>query len=236
MSAGTVGLGERPERSERSPIRFVVFGLVVALLASVLGVRLFMLQVANNVHFSALAETNRAVDQAITSTRGVIYDRSGVPLVSNVPSYTIEVRPADLPEDRRWTSGTSRRPPQPGSRRHQRRDRREPGIAFRSRSSCFRRGRERREFHRGVPARPPWRGGCRRVAGANTEWPADVPGPRYTGPVTRRFGRSALQGYLPDDSRQDGRRGRVRDPAARHVRRGASREGRVRPELQCSRP
>ncbi len=101
MSTGTTGLGERPATSERSPIRFLIFGVIVALLSSVLGVRLFMLQVANNVHFAALAETNRAVDQAIVSTRGVIYDRTGVPLVSNVPSYVVKIRPADLPEDRR---------------------------------------------------------------------------------------------------------------------------------------
>lgn len=101
MSAGTTGLGERPTTKDRSPIRFVVFGLVVVLLSSILGVRLFMLQVANNVHFAALAETNRSVDQAVLSTRGVIYDRTGVPLVSNVPSYTVKIRPSDLPEDRR---------------------------------------------------------------------------------------------------------------------------------------
>ena len=101
MSAGTTGLGEKPRANDRSPIRFVVFGLVVVILSSVLGVRLFMLQVANNVHFASLAQENRAVDQAITSTRGVIYDRTGVPLVSNVPSYTVKIRPSDLPEDRR---------------------------------------------------------------------------------------------------------------------------------------
>lgn len=101
MSTGATGLGERPTTSDRSSIRFVVFGLVVVLLSSILGVRLFMLQVANNVRFAALAETNRAVDQALVSTRGVIYDRNGVPLVSNVPSYTVKVRPSDLPEDRR---------------------------------------------------------------------------------------------------------------------------------------
>ena len=101
MSAGTTGLGERPTTTERSPIRFLVFGLVVVLLTSILGVRLFMLQIANNVHFAALAETNRAVDQAIVSPRGVIYDRNGVPLVSNVPSYTVKIRPADLPEELR---------------------------------------------------------------------------------------------------------------------------------------
>jgi penicillin-binding protein 2 len=101
VSTGSAGLGERPATTDRSPIRFLIFGLIVALLSSVLGVRLFMLQVANNVHFAALAETNRAVDQAIVSTRGVIYDRTGVPLVSNVPSYVVKIRPADLPEDRR---------------------------------------------------------------------------------------------------------------------------------------
>jgi len=101
VSAGTTGLPEQSAIPDRSPIRFLVFGLVVVLLSSILGVRLFMLQVANNVHFAALAETNRAVDQALASTRGVIYDRSGLPLVSNVPSYTVKIRPADLPEGRR---------------------------------------------------------------------------------------------------------------------------------------
>ncbi len=101
MSAGTVGAGERRSADKRSPIRFVVFGLVVVLLSSILGVRLFMLQVANNVHFASLAATNRAVDQAVISTRGVIYDRAGLPLVSNVPSYTVKIRPADLPGERR---------------------------------------------------------------------------------------------------------------------------------------
>ena len=49
MSTGSTGLGERRTTTERSPIRFLVFGLIVVLLTSILGVRLFMLQVANNV-------------------------------------------------------------------------------------------------------------------------------------------------------------------------------------------
>ncbi len=79
----------------------MVFGLVVALLATVLGARLFMLQVANSGQFSNLAAANRSVSEAIPSTRGVVYDRNGLPLVTNVPSYTVKLRPADLPEDRR---------------------------------------------------------------------------------------------------------------------------------------
>ncbi|MCI0581743.1 MAG: penicillin-binding protein 2 [Chloroflexi bacterium] len=88
-------------RNERSPIRFVVFGLAVVLAASLLTARLFMLQIGSDGRFVALAEFNRTSDQAIPSTRGVIYDRNGVPLVTNVPGYSVKIRPADLPPDRR---------------------------------------------------------------------------------------------------------------------------------------
>jgi penicillin-binding protein 2 len=86
---------------DRSPIRFVAFALVVILAASVLLVRLFALQIAGGGRFSTLAETNRSTPQAIPATRGVIYDRNGVPLVTNVPAYSVKIRPADLPESRR---------------------------------------------------------------------------------------------------------------------------------------
>jgi penicillin-binding protein 2 len=101
VSAGAVGVDEGQARDERSPIRFLVFGLVVVVLASILGARLFLLQIANGGQFVSLAETNRAVDVPIESTRGVIYDRNGTPLVANVPSYSVKISPADLPEDRR---------------------------------------------------------------------------------------------------------------------------------------
>jgi penicillin-binding protein 2 len=86
---------------KRSPIRFVAFGLVVALAATALMVRLFALQVSSGDRFAALSDTNRSTDQAVPSTRGVIYDRTGVPLVANVPAYSVKIRPADLPEGRR---------------------------------------------------------------------------------------------------------------------------------------
>ena len=79
----------------------MVFGLIVVLLATVLGARLFMLQVANTGQFANLAAANRSVSEAILSTRGVVYDRNGLALVTNVPSYTVKLRPADLPEERR---------------------------------------------------------------------------------------------------------------------------------------
>ncbi|HSO30333.1 MAG TPA: penicillin-binding protein 2 [Candidatus Sulfomarinibacteraceae bacterium] len=101
MSTDTAAPVARRSTDERSPIRFIAFGLVIVLAATVLLVRLFALQVASGGRYATLADTNRSTQQAIPATRGVIYDRNGVPLVSNVPAYSVKVRPADLPESRR---------------------------------------------------------------------------------------------------------------------------------------
>jgi penicillin-binding protein 2 len=93
-------LGPHQER-QRRPIRFLTFALVVILAFGVLGSRIFYLQVVDGRHLAAQAQTNRTVVQAITATRGLIYDRSGRPLVSNVASFSIKIRPADLPLSRR---------------------------------------------------------------------------------------------------------------------------------------
>ena len=72
--------------------------------------------------------------EAVPSTRGVIYDRNGTPLVSNTASYSVKVRPSDLPESRR--AEVVRQPRcarRHGSRRHQRRDRLQPRLALRPR-------------------------------------------------------------------------------------------------------
>jgi penicillin-binding protein 2 len=90
-----------PATDARPLIRFLSFGLVVILASSLLLVRLFALQVSSSARYTALADANRSVLQAIPSTRGVIYDRSGNPLVTNVASYSVKIRPADLPESRR---------------------------------------------------------------------------------------------------------------------------------------
>lgn len=85
----------------RPLLRFVAFGIVVVIAASLLLVRLFALQVGSTAQYAALAAANRTVLQAIPSTRGLIYDRSGRPLVQNVASYSVKIRPADLPDSQR---------------------------------------------------------------------------------------------------------------------------------------
>jgi penicillin-binding protein 2 len=91
--------GRRPY--ERQLSRFLLFGLAIVIAVGTLGIRLFYLQVINGGQFSTLAEGNRTVLQAIPSSRGLIYDRDGATLVTNVPTFAVKVRPADLPEERR---------------------------------------------------------------------------------------------------------------------------------------
>ncbi len=86
---------------ERQLIRFLVFGLAVIVAIGALTSRLFYLQVSNGQQYAALADYNRTAIQPIVASRGLIYDRQGRLLVSNVPSWTIKVRPAELPFSRR---------------------------------------------------------------------------------------------------------------------------------------
>jgi penicillin-binding protein 2 len=81
--------------------RFLVFGLVAILAMSALTARLFYLQIANGVEFTALAQQNRTALEPIPAPRGLIFDRDGRPLVTNAAMYSVKVRAADIPEERR---------------------------------------------------------------------------------------------------------------------------------------
>jgi penicillin-binding protein 2 len=81
--------------------RFLVFGIAAILAIGGLTTRLFYLQIVSGGQFAALTTVNREVSQAIPSSRGLIFDRAGRPLVTNVLTYAVKIRPADLPETRR---------------------------------------------------------------------------------------------------------------------------------------
>jgi penicillin-binding protein 2 len=81
--------------------RFLVFGLVAVLALSGLTARLFYLQVVEGEEYSVLAEQNRTALEPVPAPRGLIFDRDGRPLVRNAAMYSIKVRAADIPEDRR---------------------------------------------------------------------------------------------------------------------------------------
>ncbi len=93
-------MDERP-RSVRLLPRFLLFGLAVLLVMSTLAVRLFYLQIGNGPAYQGQATANMTVSQPIPSSRGLIVDRAGRSLVVNVPSFSVKIRPADLPYSQR---------------------------------------------------------------------------------------------------------------------------------------
>ena len=64
----------------------ISIGLMIVLL-----VRLFELQVVQHDTYTVLSDKNRVHIRAVSPTRGLIYDRNGVLLAENLPSYRLEV-------------------------------------------------------------------------------------------------------------------------------------------------
>ena len=90
----SVFLDDRP-KPIRSLSRFLTFALVVLVGVSGLTARLFYLQIVDGGRLTTLSARNRTVIDAIRSPRGVIYDRAGRALVTNVPTFVVKLRPSD---------------------------------------------------------------------------------------------------------------------------------------------
>jgi penicillin-binding protein 2 len=84
-----------------SATRFVAFGVAVLVGIAGLGGRLFYLEIASEATAPPPALARPTVLAAVPSSRGLIYDRAGRPVVANIPVYVVKVRPADLPLPRR---------------------------------------------------------------------------------------------------------------------------------------
>ena len=118
----------------RSLSRFLVFALIVVIGVSGLTARLFYLQIVDGGRLATLSTHNRTVLEAIPAPRGLIYDRNGRPLVTNVPTFVGQAAPVGpagrpAPECRRSPGGPAR----DAGRRHQRDHRQQPGIDLRPR-------------------------------------------------------------------------------------------------------
>ena len=81
----------------RSRPRFVAFSLAAALVLVALGGRLFQVQIVGGDAYEAATVAARTVEVPLAASRGLIFDRQGRPLAVSVPSWTVKVRPADLP-------------------------------------------------------------------------------------------------------------------------------------------
>lgn len=71
--------------------RMLVSGLVVLTLFGVLMYRYFSLQVLQYEKYRTESERNRVQLQPVPPRRGLIYDRNGVLLADNVPSYSLNI-------------------------------------------------------------------------------------------------------------------------------------------------
>ena len=78
---------EKDARLVRS--RVVVGAVAVVLLVCVLIARLYYLQVIQYDYHSTLSENNRVHVQPIPPTRGLIFDRNGVIVADNRPSFSL---------------------------------------------------------------------------------------------------------------------------------------------------
>jgi len=76
--------------------RAILLLIAGCLLLSVLFARLVYLQVVAHEHFTTLSEDNRVKLQPIPPNRGLIYDRNGILLAENLPSYRLEITPEQI--------------------------------------------------------------------------------------------------------------------------------------------
>jgi penicillin-binding protein 2 len=73
--------------------RIAVAVLLVACMSLLILARLSHLQVYEHEHFKTLSEDNRVKVVPVTPTRGLIFDRNGVVLAENVPTFSLELIP-----------------------------------------------------------------------------------------------------------------------------------------------
>ena len=96
-----IGPLEERVAAQRRPLRFLAFGLVVLIGITILTGRLAYMQLANGGQYLQRTDPNHVVAEAVPSTRGLIYDRAGRLLVTNIPSFAVKIRPGDLPVSQR---------------------------------------------------------------------------------------------------------------------------------------
>lgn len=102
------GEQDETERRRRFSRRAALLGLAHAGAFSLIGTRLFKLQVVDGPRFALLAEENRVSIRALPPVRGRILDRYGEVLASNKEGYRAEITPALAGDVRKVVAGLAR--------------------------------------------------------------------------------------------------------------------------------
>ena len=84
---------------EREPINFRMLLIVIIIPFLFLGFRLYFLQSVKGSEYKALAEGNKLRATATIAPRGLILDKTGKVIASNMPNFEVDAVPADLPND-----------------------------------------------------------------------------------------------------------------------------------------
>jgi penicillin-binding protein 2 len=79
-------------------VRVVLAALAAALLLSLVGVRLFWLQVMRHDYYADLSQGNRVRIEPLPPDRGIIYDRRGRVLAENTPAYQLTITREQVPD------------------------------------------------------------------------------------------------------------------------------------------
>lgn len=77
----------------------LVFTILCIVCVLLIFLRLGNLQIVHGSDYRAIAESNRERTQPIPAERGLIFDRHGVALTSNIPSFSLALIPQDLPRN-----------------------------------------------------------------------------------------------------------------------------------------
>ena len=73
--------------------RVLVAAVVMVFLLILLLIRLVYLQISNQEHYATLSDNNHVSIRPIAPTRGLIFDRNGILLAQNLPSFTLAIIP-----------------------------------------------------------------------------------------------------------------------------------------------
>lgn len=76
--------------------RAVTAGLFVVICLTLLVMQLMNLQIKGHEHYKTMSQDNRVKIQPLPPVRGLIYDRNGVILAQNLPTYSLEVTPEQV--------------------------------------------------------------------------------------------------------------------------------------------
>lgn len=78
--------------------RLIFSAILAGLLFTIVMTRLAVLQVMEHEHFDSLSKQNSIDIEPLAPQRGLIYDRNGVILAENIPTFSLELTPEKVPD------------------------------------------------------------------------------------------------------------------------------------------